>query len=114
MLLLPTPTLSTAKTFSLKPAAPKLTPSAVTTTAVEVPLPDVAAEVLMVVDLVVRALVATSLVRTVAEVVLLAVAVVPSLRTLKHQRLVHIMQQVRGWHRDPSRCLLANGTARSL
>jgi hypothetical protein len=74
----------------------------------------VAAEVLMVVDLAVRALVATSLVRTVVEVVLLAVVVVPSLRTLKHQRSVHIMQQVRGWHRDPSRCLLANGAVWSL
>lgn len=60
----------------------------------EVQLLDVAAVVLRVADLVVKALAATSLVRTVAEAVLLAAVVVPSHRMLKQLRSVYIIRQI--------------------
>jgi hypothetical protein len=82
-----------ARVLLSRPVAPRLTPTVVLATAAEAPCPAAVVAELRVVDLEVRALEATSLVRTVAEVVLLAVVAVPHLRTLKRLPLVYIIWQ---------------------
>jgi hypothetical protein len=82
-----------ARVLLSRPAAPRPTLTVVLATAAEAPCPAAVVAVLRVVDLEVRAHEATSLVKTVAEVVLLAVVAVPHLRTLKRLPLVYIIWQ---------------------